>query len=146
MRPRREGAPRLAVWRGRAFIDAGTSVTKIAMLTISLDYLYQITELGKGRLRLSIEPRHFDQAEVKPRFAQLANFELLEPPMLGAVDLYEFTEAIAPCPRLVDALEPGLFAEPRPVPIIHCRSVSTPRFRPCSSHSFSAARVGPKSA
>jgi hypothetical protein len=29
---------------------------------------------------------------------------VLEPPMLGAVDLHELTETIAPRPRLVDAL------------------------------------------
>ncbi len=33
-----------------------------------------------------------------------------------------------------------------PSAIIHCRSVSTPSGRPCSSSSFSAASVGPKSA
>src|SRR5260370_20360233 len=41
---------------------------------------------------------------------------VLEPPMLGAVDLYEFTEAIAPCPRLVDALEPVFSLNPKAGP------------------------------
>ena len=40
----------------------------------------------------------------------------LEPPMLGAVELYEFTEAIAPRPRLVDALEPVFSPNPKAGP------------------------------
>src|SRR5437868_2531552 len=109
-----------------------------------LEILAGRLEVVEGRFRLDELQMHQAAGGVVDIDEQRAlRTAALEPPMLGAVELYEFTEAIAPRPRLVDALEPVFSPNPRPAPIIHCRSVSTPRFRPCSSHSFSAARACP---
>jgi len=70
---------------------------------------------------------------------------VFEPPVLGAVDLHQLTQTIAPRPRLVDALYSVLAPNPEPGADIYCRNVSIPRSRPCSSDNFSAAKVGPKS-
>ena len=48
---------------------------------------------------------------------------ILKPPMLGAIDLNEFADAVAPMPRLVNRFEtlPAIFPEPfsqHPTP--HC--------------------------
>jgi hypothetical protein len=39
---------------------------------------------------------------------------VLEPPVLGAVDLHQLTQAITPRPRLMDALQPVFSPNPNP--------------------------------
>jgi hypothetical protein len=38
---------------------------------------------------------------------------VLEPPVLGTVDLHQLTQTIAPCPRLMNALQPVLPPNPK---------------------------------
>jgi hypothetical protein len=38
---------------------------------------------------------------------------ILEPPMLGTVDLHQLTQTITPCPRLVDALQSVFSPNPK---------------------------------
>ena len=54
----------------------------------------------------------------------------------GGADAHLFLETGVPVTR----------SRQRPSASIHCRTVSTPRWMPCRSASFSQASVGPKSA
>ena len=70
---------------------------------------------------------------------------ILEPPMLAAVDLNQFANAVAPPSRRFMLLR-CLRSRHSPSAIIHFRNVSLENEKPCSAASFSAAKVGPKSA
>ena len=73
--------------------------------------------LNRGRFRLDELQMHQAAGGVVDIDEQRAlRTAALEPPMLGAVELYEFTEAIAPRPRLVDALEPVFSPNPKAGP------------------------------
>jgi hypothetical protein len=103
-------------------------------------------EIGKGRLTLDELEVHQPTGRIVDEYKQRAlRAAILNPPMLAAVDLDQFADAVAPVTRLMDVLSPLLAIAPQPGSIIHSRSVSRPSVIPWTSRSFSAANVGPKS-
>jgi hypothetical protein len=69
--------------------------------------------LNRGRLALNKLEVHQPAGRIVDEDKQCAlRAAVLEPPMLAAVDLHEFANALAAMARLVDALSPLLAIEP----------------------------------
>ena len=103
-------------------------------------------EIGESRLALDKLEVHQPAGRVIDEHQQRAlRSAIFEPPVLAAVDLHQFADALAPVAGLMDLLSPLLAVAQSPASIIHNRSVSRPSVIWCTSRSFSAARVGPKS-
>ena len=72
-------------------------------------------EIGECRLALDELQVHQPAGRVVDEDEQRTlRAAVLEPPMLAAVDLHQFADAVATMPRLVDALSPLLAIEPQP--------------------------------
>ena len=72
-------------------------------------------EIGEGRLALDKLQMHQPAGRVVDEHQQGAlRPAILEPPMLAAVDLHQFADAVAPLARLMNPLPPLLAIEPKP--------------------------------
>jgi hypothetical protein len=82
-------------------------------LTVCLEILAGCLEVVEGRFRLDELQMHQAAGGVVDIDKQRAlRTAVLEPPVLGTVDLHQFTEAIAPSAGLMDALQPVFPANP----------------------------------
>jgi hypothetical protein len=82
-------------------------------LTVCIEILARSLEVVEGRFRLDELQVHQAAGGVVDIDQQRAlRTAVLEPPVLGTVDLHQFTEAIAPSAGLMDALQPVFPANP----------------------------------
>src|SRR2546421_6454898 len=79
-----------------------------------LEILAGRLEVVEGRFRLNELQMHQAAGGVVDIDQQRAlRTAVLEPPMLGTVDLHQLTQTITPCPRLVDALQSVFSPNPK---------------------------------
>jgi len=79
-----------------------------------LEILAGRLEVVEGRFRLDELQMHQAAGGVVDIDEQRAlRTAILEPPMLGTVDLHQLTQTITPCPRLVDALQSVFSPNPK---------------------------------
>jgi hypothetical protein len=100
-------------------------------------------KIGKGRLALDkLEVHQPTRRAVGEHEQRRLRSAVLKPSVLAAVDLDQLADTVAPGAR---RFRRCLRSSHSPASIIHSRSVSRPSVIPCTSRSFSAASVGPKS-
>src|SRR6202165_2268884 len=93
--------------------DAVLVAVERERLTVCLEILAGCLEVVEGRFRLDELQMHQAAGGVVDIDQQRAlRTAVLEPPVLGTVDLHQFTEAIAPSAGLMDALQPVSPANP----------------------------------
>src|SRR5580693_4407956 len=79
-----------------------------------LEILAGPLEVVEGRFRLDELQMHQAAGGIVDIDEQCAlRTSVLEPPMLGTVDLHQLTQTITPCPRLVDALQSVFSPNPK---------------------------------
>ena len=72
-------------------------------------------EIGEGRLALDELQVHQPAGRVVDEHQQGAlGTPILEPPMLAAIDLHQFADAVTPVARLMNLLVPLLAVSPNP--------------------------------
>src|SRR5882672_10016248 len=67
---------------------------------------------ASARLRQTISRSPGNSGEVMAAISRSSNSDICEPPVLGTVDLHQFTETIASSAGLMDALQPVFPANP----------------------------------
>src|ERR1700674_2904787 len=93
--------------------DAVLVAVERERLTVCLEILAGCPEVLKRRFRGDEPQLHQTARRVIHESQQRAlRTAVLEPPVLGTVDLHQFTEAIAPSAGLMDALQPVFPANP----------------------------------
>src|SRR5271156_5279656 len=142
-RPRREWSGQSAQTRGQDCQDHGRhepdppSDGETQANTVGVWASVAPLAKASGCPPIRVNPKH-QQGAWRPA--------VLEPPMLGAVDLHQFAGTLASWAWLMNPFCRCLRSRHSPSAIIHFRNVSLENEKPCSAASFSAAKVGPKSA
>ena len=124
------------------------------LVAIERNWLAPRLQIGAGRVEISKSRLALDKLQMHQLAGRIVDKHqqgalrptILEPPVLAAVDLDQFAEALAPRARLMNPLLSLLAIKPQPVGDHPLPQGLAGEPKACSAASFSAARVGPKSA
>ena len=127
--------------------DTGLVTVERQRLAVTLQILSRGLKVRERRLSAREQDDHQSARRIIDIHQRRARrCPVLEPVMVTAINLDQFTQTCASRSRLLNLWRSQLARQPQPARTISERTVSTARSTPWRSRSFSAANVGPKSA